>query len=149
MVVRSDYARWCYGCPISIRLDDDVRHELEAQAQSRGIGPGTLLRDLATRAARDVRRARIRDASQAVADHVADTLVLSMKTKYSGSRSAGLRIRPCAGLRRRAVPARLRAPFFEGHGVAIEQAPHRAGREGGAMLRAQQLGQLGQADVFL
>ena len=59
------------GVPISIRLDDDVRHELEAQAQSRGIGLGTLLRDLATRAARDARRARIRDASQAVADHVA------------------------------------------------------------------------------
>jgi hypothetical protein len=34
--------------PISIRLDDEVRDELEAQARSRGIGLATLLRDLAT-----------------------------------------------------------------------------------------------------
>lgn len=62
------------GVPISIRLDDDVRHELEGQAQSRGIGLGTLLRELATQAARQARRARIRDASQAVADHVAGSV---------------------------------------------------------------------------
>ena len=59
------------GVPISIRLDDDVRHELEGQAQSRGIGLGTLLRELATQAAREARRARIRGASEAVARHVA------------------------------------------------------------------------------
>lgn len=62
------------GVPISIRLDDDVRHELEEQAQSRGIGLGTLLRELATEAAREARRARIHDASQAVADHVAGSV---------------------------------------------------------------------------
>jgi integrase len=38
--------------PISIRLDGDVRDELEAQARSRGIGLATLLRDPATEAAR-------------------------------------------------------------------------------------------------
>jgi GNAT superfamily N-acetyltransferase len=59
------------GTPISIRLDDDVRDELEAQARSRGIGLATLLRDLATRAAREARRARIRQASAAVGAHVA------------------------------------------------------------------------------
>ena len=59
------------GVPISIRLDDDVRSELEDQAQSRGIGLATLLRELATQAARDARRARIREASSAVATHVA------------------------------------------------------------------------------
>ena len=59
------------GIPISVRLDDDVRHELEKQAQSRGIGLGTLLRELATQAARDARRARIRGASEAVGRHVA------------------------------------------------------------------------------
>jgi antitoxin component of RelBE/YafQ-DinJ toxin-antitoxin module len=47
------------GVPISIRLDDDVRAELEAQAQAHGIGLATLLRDLATRVARDAQRARI------------------------------------------------------------------------------------------
>jgi len=58
------------GVPISIRLDDDVRAELEAQAQARGIGLATLLRDLATRAARDAQRARIRQASEAIGHRV-------------------------------------------------------------------------------
>ena len=57
--------------PISIRLDEDVRDELEVQAHSQGICLATLLRDLATRAAREARRARIRQASEAVARHVA------------------------------------------------------------------------------
>ena len=61
------------GVPISIRLDDDVREELEAQARSRGIGLATLLRDLATEAARQARRARIRDASAAVGAHIANS----------------------------------------------------------------------------
>lgn len=59
------------GLPISIRLDDDVRDELEAQARSRGIGLATLLRDLATEAAREARRTRVREASAAVGAHVA------------------------------------------------------------------------------
>ncbi len=59
------------GAPISIRLDDDVRDELETQARSRGIGLATLLRDLATEAAREARRARIRQASATVGAHVA------------------------------------------------------------------------------
>ena len=59
------------GVPISIRLDDDVRDELEAQARGRGMGLATLLRDLATAAAREARRARIRQASAAVGSHVA------------------------------------------------------------------------------
>lgn len=59
------------GVPISIRLDDDVRDELEAQARARGVGLATLLRDLATAAAREARRARIREASERVGSHVA------------------------------------------------------------------------------
>jgi hypothetical protein len=59
------------GVPVSIRLDDDVRDELETQARARGIGLATLLRDLATEAARKARRARIREASAAVGTHVA------------------------------------------------------------------------------
>ena len=58
------------GVPISIRLDDDVRHELEGQARSRGIGLATLLRELAAQAAREIRRARIRAASGAVGRRV-------------------------------------------------------------------------------
>ncbi len=59
------------GVPISIRLDDDVRDELEAQARSHGVGLATLLRDLATDAAHAARRARIRQASAAIGAHVA------------------------------------------------------------------------------
>ncbi len=55
------------GVPISIRLDDDVRDELEAQARLRGIGLATLLRDVATQAARQAKRDRIRQASEKVA----------------------------------------------------------------------------------
>ena len=59
------------GVPISVRLDDDVRSELEAQAQSQGVGLETLLRNLATKAARDAVRARIREDSARVAAYVA------------------------------------------------------------------------------
>lgn len=58
------------GVPISIRLDDDIRNELEAQAHARGIGLSTLLRELATKAAREGRRARIREASAEIGRHV-------------------------------------------------------------------------------
>ncbi len=57
--------------PISIHLDDDVRDELEAQARARGIGLPTLLRELATKAAREAKRARIRQASAEIGDRVA------------------------------------------------------------------------------
>ena len=60
------------GVPVSVRLDDEVRSELEAQARSRGIGLATLLRDLATEAAREARRARIRAASAAIGARVAE-----------------------------------------------------------------------------
>lgn len=56
--------------PISIRLDADVRETLEAEARAHGIGLATYLRDLARQAARDIRRARIRQQSAAVARHI-------------------------------------------------------------------------------
>ena len=59
------------GVPVSVRLDDDVRGELEAQAQARGVGLSTHLRDLVTHAARQAQRARIRQASEAVGQRVA------------------------------------------------------------------------------
>ena len=58
------------GVPISIRLDEDVRVEREAQAHARGIGLATLLRDVATKAARDARRVRIWEASEAIGHRV-------------------------------------------------------------------------------
>jgi len=59
------------GVPISVRLDDGVRDELEAEARARGIGLATLLREFATAAAREARRARIRAASAAIGARVA------------------------------------------------------------------------------
>lgn len=61
------------GVPISIRLDEEVRDELEAQAQARGIGLATLLRDLATKAASEAREARIRQASAEIGARVASS----------------------------------------------------------------------------
>lgn len=62
------------GLPISIRLDDDVRAELEVQARERGIGLATLLRDIATGVAREARRSRIRQASSTIGAHVATSV---------------------------------------------------------------------------
>lgn len=59
------------GVPISVRLDEDVRDELEVQARARGIGLATLLRELATKAASETRRARIRRASAEIGSRVA------------------------------------------------------------------------------
>ncbi len=61
------------GVPISIRLDDDIREELEIQARIRRVGMSTLLRDMVTEAARQAKRARIRQASAAIGAHVATT----------------------------------------------------------------------------
>jgi hypothetical protein len=52
------------GVPILVRLDDDVQTELEAQAQSQGVGLETLLGNLATEAARAAKRARIWEDSE-------------------------------------------------------------------------------------
>jgi predicted transcriptional regulator len=57
--------------PISVRLDDDVREELEAQARIRNVGLSTLLRDIAKEAARQAKRKRIREQTEAVGRYVA------------------------------------------------------------------------------
>lgn len=59
------------AAPISIRLDDKVREELEAEARARNIGLATLLREIATDAARQAKRKRIREQSEAVGRYVA------------------------------------------------------------------------------
>lgn len=59
------------GVPVSIRLDDDVRAELEMQAHARGVGLATLLREIATQSAREARKARVREGSAAVGAYVA------------------------------------------------------------------------------
>lgn len=58
---------------LSIRLDDDTRITLEAEAAARRVGLSTLVRDLATEAARQLRRDRIRGQSAAVGAYVAQS----------------------------------------------------------------------------
>jgi hypothetical protein len=55
---------------VSVRLDDEVRQELESEARRRGIGLATLLRDLAKDAARESRRRRIYEASEEIGRYV-------------------------------------------------------------------------------
>ncbi|MGH7029216.1 MAG: hypothetical protein ACREE9_09535 [Stellaceae bacterium] len=59
------------GSPISIRLDDDIRETLEAEARARGTGLSTYLRHIAVDTALRLRRERIREQSRAVGEHVA------------------------------------------------------------------------------
>lgn len=56
--------------PISVRLDDDVRATLEAEAKARKLGLSSYLRELARDRARELQRDRIRQQSRAVAAHV-------------------------------------------------------------------------------
>lgn len=56
--------------PISVRLDD-VRAELERAAQEKGKPLSSVVRDALTGLAQEIRRARIRKASEAVAAHAA------------------------------------------------------------------------------
>ena len=58
------------NAPISIRLDDEVRIALEAEAKACGLGLATYLRQLAAADATRLKRERIRAASEAVGRHV-------------------------------------------------------------------------------
>jgi hypothetical protein len=59
--------------PISIRLDDDVRAILEAEAGARRVGLSTYLRRLAAEEARRLRRERVRRQSEVVGAYVASS----------------------------------------------------------------------------
>jgi hypothetical protein len=56
---------------VSVRLDDEVREMLETEARSRKIPLATLLREIANDAARQLRRKRIREQTEAVGRYVA------------------------------------------------------------------------------
>lgn len=58
------------AAPISIRLDEDVRETLEAEARERKMGLATYLRQLATDMAHHLQRERIRRQSKAVGEYV-------------------------------------------------------------------------------
>ena len=57
--------------PISIRLDEEVRKTLEAEARARQVGLSTYLRQIAVETAERLRRERIRAQSRAVGEYVA------------------------------------------------------------------------------
>lgn len=79
------------GAPISVRLDPAVQEELEAEAKRRQIGLPKLLRQIAADAARDVRRKRIREQSEAVARYVAGSPEAQEFFEFWGTpRSEGL-----------------------------------------------------------
>jgi hypothetical protein len=59
------------GSPVSVRLDDDIRETLEAEARARGKGLSTYLRQIAVETAQCLRRERIRAQSRTVGEHVA------------------------------------------------------------------------------
>jgi hypothetical protein len=59
------------AAPVSIRLDDDVREALEAEARARHIGLSTFLRQIAIETAARLRRERIRAQSHAVGEYAA------------------------------------------------------------------------------
>jgi hypothetical protein len=59
------------GKPISIRLKDAERAELEAQAHERGIGVSTLAHDMLREMLLRARYARIREASAKIGERVA------------------------------------------------------------------------------
>jgi hypothetical protein len=56
---------------ILINLDEDLRRTLEAEADSRGVTLDALLSELVTDTARQLRRKRIREQSEAVGRYVA------------------------------------------------------------------------------
>ena len=59
------------AAPVSVRLDDDVKETLEAEARARNIGLSTYLRQIASETAMRLRRERIRAQSRAVGEYVA------------------------------------------------------------------------------
>ena len=58
------------AAPVSVRLDDDVRKTLEAEARARHIGLSTYLRQIAIETAAHLRKERIRAQSRAVGEYV-------------------------------------------------------------------------------
>jgi hypothetical protein len=61
------------AAPVSVRLDNDVRATLEAEARARRVGLSTFLRQIAIETATRLRRERIRAQSRAVGEYVAES----------------------------------------------------------------------------
>ena len=72
-VFQDAWSKVAMAAPVSVRLDDDVRETLEAEARARHIGLSTYLRQIAIETATRLRRERIRAQSRAVGEYVAES----------------------------------------------------------------------------
>jgi hypothetical protein len=86
---------------ISIELDDEVRRILEAEAHFRDIGLEALLREIVTEAAKQIRRKRIREQSEAVARYVVNSPEAAEFLEFWGTPRAEIRGKPPALCSRR------------------------------------------------
>jgi hypothetical protein len=77
------------SAPVSIRLDDEVRKTLETEARSRNIGLATLLRQIAAEAARQVKRKRIREQTEAVGRYIASNPDAKEFAEFWGTPASG------------------------------------------------------------
>src|SRR6266496_1752354 len=59
------------GAHILINLDEDLRRTLQAEADTRGVSLDALVSELVTEAARQLRRKRIREQTEAVGRYIA------------------------------------------------------------------------------
>jgi hypothetical protein len=62
------------AAPVSVRLDDDVREMLEAEARAHNIGLSTYLRQIASETAGGPGREHVRARSRAVGEYIARSL---------------------------------------------------------------------------
>ena len=76
--------------PVSVRLDDTTRELLEREARDRKIGLSALLREIATEAARDVRRKRIRAQTKVLAEYIAKNPEAKEFFEFRGTPTAEL-----------------------------------------------------------
>jgi 5-formyltetrahydrofolate cyclo-ligase len=76
--------------PVSVRLDDSTRELLEREARERNIGLSALLREIATEAAKETRRRRIRQQTKAVAEYIASNPEAKEFTEFWGTPRAEL-----------------------------------------------------------
>lgn len=56
--------------PVSIRLDERLRRDLELEATTRGVALAILIRDILATAVSEVRRRRVREGSALVAAYL-------------------------------------------------------------------------------
>ncbi|WP_230975822.1 BrnA antitoxin family protein [Acetobacter garciniae] len=74
--------------PVSIRLDEHLRRDLEEEATARGVPLASLIRDILATAVRDARRQRIRESSARVAAYIATSApARAMLTETGGPHS--------------------------------------------------------------